>query len=163
MFYGVLIQCMINFCLICLSQYWSCSYTWNQKSNLQLNPPVFTAVMFSFVFNRYQSWLLLHHGVSLYRRKEIYCKFFPGSYQQRCGKTIKNITYRLKQTVKLKKNIRTFTTVFFIFVTNKNFYLWDVNQFIQRWNCPVERIPRMEQCFVICHDAYCWLDGMKGK
>ena len=42
-----------------------------------------------------------------------------------------------------------------------NCYLWDVNQFIVRWNSPVERIPRNYYCFVVCHNSYCWLDEMK--
>jgi len=43
----------------------------------------------------------------------------------------------------------------------RNCYLWDINQFIVRWNGPVERIPHNEQCFVVCHHAYCWLDSME--
>jgi len=40
---------------------------------------------------------------------------------------------------------------------DKKCYLWDVNQFIERWKSPVERIPRIEYCFLVGHDAYCWL------
>jgi hypothetical protein len=44
---------------------------------------------------------------------------------------------------------------------NCNFYLRDDDQLIERWNSPIERIPRSVHRFMFCHDAYWWLDGMK--
>ena len=29
-----------------------------------------------------------------------------------------------------------------LYLIDRKRYLWDVNQFIERWNSPVERIPR---------------------
>ena len=49
----------------------------------------------------------------------------------------------------------------YIIFINCNFYLRDEDQFIERWNSPVERIPHCVHRFVVCHDAYWWLDGMK--
>jgi len=48
-----------------------------------------------------------------------------------------------------------------LYLIDRKYYLWDVNQFIERWNSPVERIPRSEYRFMIRNDAYCWLYDMK--
>jgi len=48
-----------------------------------------------------------------------------------------------------------------LYLTYRIYYLWDVNQFIERWNSPVERIPHSVYIFMVCHDAYCWLYEMK--
>jgi hypothetical protein len=49
----------------------------------------------------------------------------------------------------------------FLYLIDRKRYLWDVNQFIERWNSPVERVPHDKHRFMICHNAYSWLDGMK--
>ena len=48
-----------------------------------------------------------------------------------------------------------------IYIYNCNFYLWEDDQFIERWNRPIERIPHNEQRFVFCRYPYWRLDCMK--
>jgi len=75
-------------------------------------------------------------------REEFYCKFFPGSYQQHRRETVKKLWNRISRTVKLKIQ-KCYDGIFiFIIFTLRNCYLWDVNQFIERWNSPVKWIPR---------------------
>jgi hypothetical protein len=43
---------------------------------------------------------------------------------------------------------------------NKKYDVWNVDQFIERWNIPVKRIPHYEHCFTVCSHSYCWLNAM---
>jgi len=124
--------------------------------------PVLTPATRNFlcVLLSFKSNILVRSTIS---REEFYCKFFPGSYQQHRRETIKKLWNRISRTVKLKVQ-KSYDGIFiFILFTLRNYYLWDVNQFVERWNSPVKWIPRNEYRFMIFHDAYCWLDTMKGK
>jgi hypothetical protein len=65
--------------------------------------------------------------------------------------------YQLCQSVQLRVEWLNEKFVYFI---DRNCYLWDVNQFVVGWNSPVERVPHNDECFMICHDTYSWLDDM---
>ena len=76
-----------------------------------------------------------------------------------CIKDYKN-SYNI-EIYKSKENYKKGKGEFLSLVIDGNFYLWDVNQFIERWNSPVERIPRDYYRFVIFHDPDCWLAEIK--
>jgi len=106
-------------------------------------------------------------------------KFFPLSLcrpndqrsvvAQRLGKLMNKIGQKERRKEIYIKNIwinSIYSTITTIWIDRgefclRNSYLWDVNQLIERWNSPVERIPRHCHSFMICHDTYCWLDDMK--
>jgi len=64
------------------------------------------------------------------------------------------------QKIEIKNDSNNLSKILIILI-DRNFYLWDINQLIERWNRPVERIPRGEHCFVVCKNSDCWLDEMK--
>jgi len=49
-------------------------------------------------------------------RKEIYCKFFPGSYKKNRGEIIKKVSNRISQTVKLRIICNSLEGMFILFL-----------------------------------------------